>query len=244
MNEAESWLRTHDGETLDVQEVFNTLQGEGPYAGRRAVFIRLAGCHLKCYFCDTDFLTKRRMRTVEELTRAAVYEYGEHFELVVLTGGEPMRQNIVPLCESLAVRGRHVQIETAGNFWIPDAYHERFTNMLVDGVVSIVVSPKTPHVHERVREWAGAWKYIVDATTQVDPLMGLPESSTQHAGKRVSLAFPDPSSPIATRVYMQPMDHGKEHPNENEAAVGKCVELCLLYGHTLSLQLHKLVGLP
>jgi hypothetical protein len=40
-NEAEPWLKDHDGQTLDVQEMFLTIQGEGPLAGRPAVFVRL-----------------------------------------------------------------------------------------------------------------------------------------------------------------------------------------------------------
>lgn len=239
-NPTEPWLREHDGRALDVQEVFNTIQGEGPHAGKRAVFVRLAGCHLACYFCDTDFLTKRRERSVEDLVRAVTYEYGERFELVVLTGGEPMRQNIVPLCEHLTLRGRHVQIETAGNFWVPEACHATFTRMVEAGDVSIVVSPKTAHAHTFIRKYAAAWKYVIDASTQIDEGLGLPLSSTQQRGARVRLATPPPGA----AVYLQPMDHGAGREDENAAAVGRCVDLCLLYGHILSIQLHKLVGLP
>lgn len=241
-NPTEPWLRDHDGRTLDVQEVFNTVQGEGPYAGRRAVFVRLAGCHLACYFCDTDFLSRRHERTVEDVVRAVTYEYGERFELVVLTGGEPMRQNIVPLCEHLVARGRHVQIETAGNFWVPDSHHALFASLLESGDVSIVVSPKTAHAHYHIQQYARAWKYVVDASTQVDDATGLPLSSTQERGARMRLAVPDGKREV--EVYVQPMDHGAERAAENEAAVGRCVDLALLYGHRLSLQLHKLVGLP
>ena len=44
-----------DGSTLDVVEIFSSIQGEGIYTGRPAIFIRLCGCGLQCYFCDTDF---------------------------------------------------------------------------------------------------------------------------------------------------------------------------------------------
>lgn len=238
-NPTEPWLREHDGRTLDVQEVFHTLQGEGPYAGRRAVFVRLAGCHLACYFCDTDFLTKRHAVSVATLTQDCVHVQGEHTELVVLTGGEPLRQNIVPLCEALTLRGRHVQIETAGNFWVPDSHHDLFTALLQCGEVSIVVSPKTAHVHRHVKEHAAAWKYIVGADTVIDDATGLPLSSTQERGARMRLAAPD--TPGA-RVYVQPMDCADA--DANAKAIDRCTELCLLYGHTLSLQLHKIVGLP
>ena len=44
-----------DGQELWVQEVFYTLQGEGPFSGQPALFIRLAGCNLRCFWCDTEF---------------------------------------------------------------------------------------------------------------------------------------------------------------------------------------------
>jgi organic radical activating enzyme len=107
--------------------------------------------------------------------------------------------------------------------------------------VSIVVSPKTAHVHANVRLYAEAWKYIVSAGTLIDDATGYPSSSTQERGRVMKLGHPDdPGTP----VYMQPMDHGAQHPDENAAAVARCVELCLLYGHVLSLQQHKIVGLP
>ncbi|HEY6020017.1 MAG TPA: 7-carboxy-7-deazaguanine synthase QueE, partial [Candidatus Paceibacterota bacterium] len=45
----------HDKESFLVKDIFYTIQGEGPYAGRPAVFVRLGGCNLRCAFCDTDF---------------------------------------------------------------------------------------------------------------------------------------------------------------------------------------------
>jgi len=48
-----------DGLYLEVQDIFSTIQGEGPFAGKPAVFLRLAGCNLRCFFCDTDFESRR-----------------------------------------------------------------------------------------------------------------------------------------------------------------------------------------
>ena len=129
-NETEPLLKDHDGLSLDVVEVFPTIQGEGPFAGRPATFIRLAGCHLKCSFCDTDFTSNRALVTVFELgARVEKHRHG----LVVLTGGEPMRQNIVPLCEALVAGGYTVQIETAGSFWPQGEYAKHFEALVIAG---------------------------------------------------------------------------------------------------------------
>src|SRR5262245_43069443 len=82
-----------DGSTLDIHEIFYTLQGEGPYAGLPAVFIRLFGCHLKCTWCDTDFSQQNAMPVAVILDK--VRELDRHPKsLIVLTGGEPTRQPI------------------------------------------------------------------------------------------------------------------------------------------------------
>lgn len=43
------------GDFLEVVKIFHTLQGEGPFAGTPAIFVRLGGCNLQCKFCDTEF---------------------------------------------------------------------------------------------------------------------------------------------------------------------------------------------
>lgn len=71
-----------------VNNIFYSLQGEGRNTGRAAVFIRFAGCNLRCSFCDTEFESYREM--TEEDILAVIRDYPSHF--VVLTGGEPTLQ--------------------------------------------------------------------------------------------------------------------------------------------------------
>ena len=71
-----------------VNDIFYSLQGEGHNTGRAAVFIRFAGCNLRCSFCDTEFDTYREM-TAEEIV-ASISTYSARF--TVLTGGEPTLQ--------------------------------------------------------------------------------------------------------------------------------------------------------
>src|SRR5271156_2670792 len=92
-----------DGLQLEVKNIFPTLQGEGPFTGVPAVFVRLGGCNLACSFCDTDFEGFRDMPVADivENVSSASCERGKRVrQLVVITGGEPLRQNIVPLCEA------------------------------------------------------------------------------------------------------------------------------------------------
>lgn len=250
-NPSEPFLKGHDGLVLDVQETFLTMQGEGPDAGRRAFFIRLAGCHLQCYFCDTDFLSRRAPMQVSALTSVVEKALrGLANPFVVITGGEPMRQNIVPLCKHLEERipGVRVQIETSGTLWLADVEHEQeFIAMLLRKAVTIVVSPKTPTVHTKVARYAHAWKYIIGADTLLSLDDGLPLSSTQHAGGKACLGRPNGGARgefQSERVYVQPLDYGPGCEEKSAIALRACVGLVMRHGYRLSIQQHKLANMP
>jgi len=225
---------------LAIQEVFYTLQGEGPFTGHPAVFIRLAGCHLACTFCDTEFSSNidNRLRP-DEIVEAAIktlplIKGDRPLPLIVLTGGEPMRQDLGLLCELLLHhRFPHIQIETAGNLWDP-----KLEGLALEGKVTIVVSPKTPQLHPRIRRHAGAYKYIIRAgeTSAED---GLPIMGTQANVSHLRPARPLPGS--TTPIYVSPCDDYSEE--ENEANRQAAVRVALEFGYILSLQTHKLVGL-
>jgi 7-carboxy-7-deazaguanine synthase len=53
---------------LKIVDLFYTIQGEGPYNGMPSVFVRLAGCNLRCYFCDTNFETGAVVRDMNFIT--------------------------------------------------------------------------------------------------------------------------------------------------------------------------------
>jgi 7-carboxy-7-deazaguanine synthase len=244
-NPVEPYLRNHDGLTLDIKVVFPTIQGEGPYAGIPAAFIRVGGCHLACYFCDTDFTSDRRVTTVEQVLKACMVCMPAS-KLVVITGGEPMRQNVVPLCKALAEQGCRVQIETAGSFWVPQAYDNSFRTLIINNEVTLVVSPKTGFVVPQVAYYASIWKYIIGADTEIDPEDGLPLNSTQAKGRRSVLCRPPPemmSTPAArARIYLQPCDVADAQAKE--MAVQRCITLCFQYGYRYSMQQHKVLGMP
>lgn len=100
---------------MRVNEIFYSLQGEGHFTGTPAVFVRLAGCNLKCVFCDTRHEPFTEM-TEHEIVLAVRRYPASH---VVITGGEPTLQLTSGLVNSLHAAGRFVQIETNGTTPLP-----------------------------------------------------------------------------------------------------------------------------
>lgn len=211
-----------DGSVLELKHIFPTLQGEGPYAGHPSVFIRLGGCNLACAFCDTDFEDFRPTGLADirdTVHRMAMNETGQRSRhLVVLTGGEPFRQEIAPLCAALLEDGFKVQIETNGTLW----------RELPEGV-DIVCSPKnTGQGYHPVREdllaRVNAFKFIISRD----------DARYNHVAEVGQAKH-------ATPVYVQPMDEYDVDKNAQNRAYA--VELAERYGYILSLQTHKILGI-
>ncbi len=138
------------------------MQGEGPSAGQRCGFLRLGGCNLSCHWCDTPYtwdwkgvsdegraydprveLTSRKPADVlHDLLAMDV-------DLVVISGGEPLKQQrrILPLVRELRNRGISVEVETNGTV-VPD-------DELIDLGIRFNVSPKLSHAgdpeHRRIK---------------------------------------------------------------------------------------------
>jgi 7-carboxy-7-deazaguanine synthase len=106
---------------MKVSEIFHSLQGEGFLAGFPSVFVRLAGCPLRCRWCDTKYAWDEdagQERGIAEIIEA-VQQWPCRF--VVITGGEPMvNSEIRQLTRELQAADMHITIETAGIAYIPD----------------------------------------------------------------------------------------------------------------------------
>ena len=201
-----------DGAALAVVSIFATLQGEGPYAGWPAVFVRLGGCNLACDFCDTDFEDFAPMSVAEMVEQVA----GLKFQLVVITGGEPLRQNITPLCEALLAKGFKIQIETNGTLYRP-----------LPPSVDIICSPKNT---------SGSYAPIrPDLIPRITAFKFLISESNPHYRDVPDIAASAP-------VYVQPMD--EDDAEKNTRNMQRATALALAGGYRLSLQLHKIVGIP
>jgi 7-carboxy-7-deazaguanine synthase len=106
--------------TLEISEIFSSLQGESSFAGLPCVFVRLSGCNLHCSYCDSRYAVEENGRIVSlEEILDFIADYPGF--LVEITGGEPLLQpTIHDLIERLLAEGRTVLIETNGSLDIGD----------------------------------------------------------------------------------------------------------------------------
>lgn len=205
-----------DGEKLDIQHIFLTIQGEGPFAGIPAVFIRLGGCNLACTFCDTEFESFSEMALDAIVARTR--QIAGAAKLVVITGGEPLRQPIERLCASLILSGFRIQVETNGTLY----------RDLPEGV-SIVCSPKNTSgnyapIRDDLLARLDAIKFIVSA--DIPGYMAVADVGQNRYG---------------TSVFIQPMDEQDEAKNKRNLDYAK--DLAIKEGYRLSLQLHKIMDI-
>ncbi|MEW6303216.1 MAG: radical SAM protein [Verrucomicrobiota bacterium] len=111
-------------ETLVINEIYLSLQGESTFAGLPCVFVRLTACNLRCSYCDTAYAFTEGKKTSLEAIVQRINELGAPFgnargdrklPLVELTGGEPLLQpNSLPLMKALCDAGYTVLVETSG----------------------------------------------------------------------------------------------------------------------------------
>jgi len=205
-----------------VKEIYSTLQGEGAHTGRRAVFLRFAGCNLWsgrqedradaiCTFCDTDFVGTDgpgggKFADAEKLAEAVAHIWGptKTHRYVVCTGGEPLLQLDAPLINALHAKGFEIGVETNG------------TQPAPIGLDWICVSPK-----------AGSTVIL-------------------RQGSELKLVYPQESlnpqdfeSWDFAHFFLQPKD-GPEQGAHIKAAT----DYCLAHPKwRLSLQTHKMIGL-
>jgi 7-carboxy-7-deazaguanine synthase len=224
--------------SLQVHSIFLTIQGEGPFCGTPCVFVRLAGCNLQCPACDTDYTSIRRtmgpgeiLAEVNELWRKDRWRPG----LVVVTGGEPFRQDLYGLFSMLTGNGYYVQVESNGTLDPGPWRYQTSVHLDNREGVYVVCSPKTGSLNKRIFDVACALKYVV-RFNDIEP-DGLPRHALDH-----------PSNPYPARppegwdrpIYIQPLDEQDETANALNTRTA--VILAIKHGYTLQLQVHKLIG--
>lgn len=108
-------MMTTEVQTLPIVETFHSVQGEGAWTGTSAFFIRLGGCDVGCWFCDTkeSWVAKRHpQKRIEELVQAAIEA---NPAIVVITGGEPLMHNLTDLTKALKEKELRLHLETSGS---------------------------------------------------------------------------------------------------------------------------------
>ena len=212
----------HDGSFLKVTEIFPTIQGEGPFVGHPAIFIRLSGCNLACEFCDTNFDDFQKLSITEIFDQIMQYSLNSNNlrskNLVVITGGEPFRQPIKKLTDFLLKNNFNVQIETNGTLFQD-----------LDSNISIICSPKISNFkYHEIR---------LDMLKKISAFKFLISCAKKEYSKIPNLGQKDHDIP----VYIQPMDELDEQKNNRNKELA--VAICEENGYKLSLQIHKILGL-
>ncbi len=101
---------------MQIIEIYKSLQGESSYTGLSCVFVRLAGCNLRCTWCDSEYTFKGGTRMTLDEVETAVRRLSPDGGLVEITGGEPMLQEreVVSLMDSLLAANYTLLLETSG----------------------------------------------------------------------------------------------------------------------------------
>ena len=210
---------------MKVNNIFYSLQGEGRNTGRAAVFIRFAGCNLRCSFCDTEFESYRDMSNEEILAEVEALVPSNKTPLpwggvgggllIVLTGGEPTLQVEEAFVDFLHQHGYEVAMESNG------------TRPAPKNLDWLTVSPKVSRGgrHEvRGERLPDEIKIVFDEHTD-------PES----------ILSPLTSHPLPL-LYLQPCDTGDAQ--RNKAITQACVDYIKQHPQwRLSLQIHKLIDI-
>jgi len=217
-----------------INELFETLQGEGSFTGQPSIFIRLQGCPVGCSWCDTkhtwdieldDQVTPVEMLAKkEETSKWANYTPAEILVLfkekqfrakhVVVTGGEPCMVDLTPLCELLEQQGYSTQIETSGTFEI-----------ITTDKCWVTVSPKI--------NMRGGYEVLASAMNRANEIKH-PVATEQHVDDlKILLAKHHIEN---TPIYLQPI-------SQKQRATELAIETCIANNWRLSVQVHKYIGI-
>jgi organic radical activating enzyme len=197
---------------MRISEIFPSVQGEGPNAGKAAVFLRMAMCNLTCEWCDTKYTWDWKNYDYEKEVKEISSEQVERELLshgirhLVLTGGEPMLQQhlLVPLLSSLKDLGFFIEVETNG------------TISPLSELVAIVdqwnLSPKLensgnpnpvrekPEIYSFFSHLSNAYfKYVVDAPEDLAEIQMLAEKYAIPVGRIILMPEARTQEELATK---------------------------------------------
>ena len=217
-----------------INELFETIQGEGAFTGQPSIFIRLQGCPVACSWCDTKhtwdinledevnasaMLTKKAESqtwsalSVEDVL-AVITDNGYQAKHIVITGGEPAMVDLLPLCQALEEQGFSCQLETSGTF-----------ELKVSEQCWVTVSPKV--------NMKGGYKILNSAMLRANEIKH-PVATEQHIDDLKALLTEH--NIVDTQVYLQPI-------SQKERATALAIKSCIENNWRLSVQVHKYLGI-
>ena len=187
----------HTPQTLQITEIFHSIQGESTRVGQPCVFVRLTGCPLRCTWCDTEYAFYGGEPIGIDAILDRVQAYG--CPLVEVTGGEPLHQpGALVLLTKLCDAGIQVMLETSGAFDIS----------AIDPRVSIIMDAKCPGsgMTDRMR-WANMGhlsqkdevKFVLKDRSDYEWARGIVKE--YDLGKRCAVLF----SPVFSSLDLQPL---------------------------------------
>lgn len=221
--------------TLNINEMFETIQGEGAHTGIPSIFVRLQGCPVGCPWCDTkhtweikeDLIVAPR-QIIDQAEESETYFVADDETLlslfkqegyvathIVITGGEPCMYDLRGLTTMLHDNGYTTQIETSGTF-----------EVLCDERTYVTVSPKI--------NMRGGYEVLTSALERANEIKH-PIAMQKHIDE-LDLLLSTVSSLEGKQVCLQPIS---QQPRATQLAV----ETCIARNWRLSLQTHKYIGI-
>ena len=136
-------------DTLIINEIFYSIQGETSRSGLPTTFVRLTGCPLRCSYCDTEYAFKNGSKMSFDEISSAIKKNDSMY--VTVTGGEPLAQkNVIGFLRYLCDMNYSVSIETSNAFDIST----------IDSRVSVILDVKTPASHESDKNMISNYKKL------------------------------------------------------------------------------------
>ncbi|TRX56944.1 7-carboxy-7-deazaguanine synthase QueE [Thalassomonas sp. M1454] len=217
-----------------INELFETIQGEGSFTGQPSIFLRLQGCPVGCSWCDTkhtweinldsevsaDVVLEKSAETDEWTNLSCdhilqiIKEKGFKAKHIVITGGEPCMVDLTPLCEMFESNGYSTQIETSGTFEI-----------ITTDKCWVTVSPKV--------NMRGGYEILSSAMQRANEIKH-PIATEQHVDDLKQLL--GQHKIVDTPVYLQPI-------SQKERATQLAIDTCIENNWRLSIQVHKYIGI-
>tara|TARA_B110000438_G_scaffold285368_1_gene315376 strand:- start:3484 stop:4158 length:675 start_codon:yes stop_codon:yes gene_type:complete len=217
-----------------INELFETLQGEGSFTGQPSIFLRLQGCPVGCSWCDTkhtwDIHPELEISSNTLLSKSEETEQWSNLSLdniaeifnqhnykakhIVITGGEPCMVDLTELCLYFEALGYSCQVETSGTFEIR-----------VSEQCWVTVSPKV--------NMRGGYKILASAMQRANEIKH-PVGTEQHIDDLKALLAEHKVE--NKQIYLQPIS---QKQRATELAIATCIE----NNWRLSVQVHKYIGI-